>query len=203
MRQISDLLREFDPLKDDNDTLNATRDEMRRTVVAAASARERAEPGIGRRTVLRAAGALVALALVAAVLTAPAEWGALQAAVRFEVRLAEAQPAPGLIVARATDPARLLYLHPEAIVTNDDVARSFLLPDGPDRFSISVEFFDPGAARMRQATANHIGRPVAILIDGEVVMAPFVRSPIAGAAVITGNFTQAEAERVAEGIAIR
>jgi preprotein translocase subunit SecD len=56
---------------------------------------------------------------------------------------------------------------------------------------------------MRQATATHVGRPVAILIDGAVVMAPVVRSPINDTAVITGHFTQAEAERMAKGIGRR
>ena len=53
---------------------------------------------------------------------------------------------------------------------------------------------------MRQATAEHIGRPVAILIDGTVVMAPIVRSPIGDSAVISGQFTREEAERIAAGI---
>jgi preprotein translocase subunit SecD len=44
---------------------------------------------------------------------------------------------------------------------------------------------------------------MAVLIDGAVVMAPVVRSPITDSAVITGNFTQAEAERIADGIATR
>jgi preprotein translocase subunit SecD len=41
---------------------------------------------------------------------------------------------------------------------------------------------------------------MAVLVDGRVVMAPVVRSPISGSAVITGNFTRADAERIAEGI---
>jgi preprotein translocase subunit SecD len=70
-------------------------------------------------------------------------------------------------------------------------------------FGVSVQFLQAGAERMKQATAIHVGRPVAILIDGAVVMAPVVRSPIGDSAVISGNFTQAEAERIAEGIATR
>jgi preprotein translocase subunit SecD len=56
---------------------------------------------------------------------------------------------------------------------------------------------------MRQATATHVGRPVALLIDGDVVSAPVVRSPMSDSAVISGNFTRAEAERIAEGIGRR
>jgi hypothetical protein len=36
--------------------------------------------------------------------------------------------------------------------------------------------------------------------DGQVVMAPTLRSPIGSSAVITGKFTKAEAERIANGL---
>jgi len=53
---------------------------------------------------------------------------------------------------------------------------------------------------MQAATAGHIGRPVAILIDGRVVLAPTLRAIIADSAVITGSYTREEAERLAEGL---
>jgi len=59
-----------------------------------------------------------------------------------------------------------------------------------------------GADKMRRATMNHLGRPVAILIDGEVVSVPTVKSPIGAAAVISGDFTRADAERIAQGMNI-
>jgi preprotein translocase subunit SecD len=52
---------------------------------------------------------------------------------------------------------------------------------------------------MRHATADHVGLPVAMLIDGTVVTA-IVRSPIGHAAVIDGQFTREEATRIAAGI---
>jgi SecD/SecF fusion protein len=83
------------------------------------------------------------------------------------------------------------------------VAQSWVTEDGPDRFSVFVELLEPGAQRMRQATAGHIGRPVAILIDGKVVIAPVVRSAIGNSAVISGGYTRVEAARIAEGIGAR
>jgi hypothetical protein len=203
MKPVADLLRQADPLEDDSRRLDEARDQIRRTVVAAASVAP--TPSVPRRRfVLGAAGALAASLLVAGLIAGFGDGGTLQAAVRLEVRLAETQPAPGLIVARAAfDSERLLYLHPEPIVTNDDIAQSWVTEDEPDRFGVSVHFLEAGAQRMRQATANHVGRPVAILIDGVVVTAPTVRSAISDSAVISGNFTRAEAERIAEGIAMR
>jgi preprotein translocase subunit SecD len=122
------------------------------------------------------------------------------AAVRFEVRLAEDRPIPGLIVGQTADARRVIYLHPEIVVSNEDIAQTRVVENGPVTFGISVQFLPGGADRMRQATTAHVGRPMAFLIDGVVVMAPVVRSPIADSAMITGNFTQAEAERIAAGM---
>ncbi len=159
----------------------------------------------GRRQwlALAAAGAAgaVALSWVGAErlhLTTP-----VAAQVRFEVRLAEYTPVPGLQVARVSGDSRLVYLHPELVVGNDDVARAWVVEDGVSGFAIEVELHGAGADRMRQATANHVGRPIAILLDGAVAMAPTLRSPISSSARITGSFSRAEATRIAEGLTPR
>ena len=204
MKDLSSLLRDADPLGDNPDAVHERRDEIRRIVVAAASAgRSTSGASIRRRHVLAGMGAVVAALVIAGVLIGSGNRGTLQAAVRFEVRLAETQPVPGLIVAQIARTGRVIYLHPESVVTNDDIAQSWVMPDGPDRFSISVEFLQTGAERMRQATAAHIGKPVAILIDGNVVIAPVIRSAITNSALITGDYSQADAERIARGISVR
>jgi preprotein translocase subunit SecD len=127
---------------------------------------------------------------------------AVHAAVRFEVRLAEEQPVPGLIVAQIGNSDRLIYLHPEIIVNNDDIAESSVVDQGA-AVAIALKFEPAGAERMRQATQGHVGRPMAILIDGRVVMAPTLRGPVSDSAMITGVYTRAQAERVVEGIGRR
>jgi hypothetical protein len=124
------------------------------------------------------------------------------AAVRFEVRLAEEQPVPGLVVAQIGNSGQLIYLHPEIVVSNDDIAESSVVDQG-GAVAIAIKFEPGGAERMRQATKGHIGRPMAVLIDGRVVMAPTLRGPISDSAMITGVYTRAEAERVVEGIGRR
>lgn len=59
---------------------------------------------------------------------------------------------------------------------------------------ISLQFDDEGTKLFADITARNIGKPVAILIDGEVVSQPTVQAEIRdGQAVITGNFTLPEA----------
>jgi RNA polymerase sigma factor (sigma-70 family) len=57
---------------------------------------------------------------------------------------------------------------------------------------------------MREIEGLEVASIAALLgIDGAVVMAPVVRSPIGDSAMITGNFTRAEAERIAGGMTVR
>ena len=102
MKDVFELLREADPLKDDFEHLYQARDEMRRRVVATASTArtERARNLLHRRLTLALTGTLVIAVVLFGVLVGPGGRGTLQAAVRFEARLAETQPVPGLIVAR-------------------------------------------------------------------------------------------------------
>jgi preprotein translocase subunit SecD len=148
---------------------------------------------------------LATLAVIGMIVATSSIWprdGSLaQAAVRFEVRLAEDQPAPGLRTAAVGNSNRTIYLHPEIVVTNNDIERSSVIAgDAPARFWIDVRLNAAGAAKMRQATANHLGKPVAILINGVVVTAPTLKSPIGAAAVISGDYTQADAQRIADGM---
>ena len=53
------------------------------------------------------------------------------------------------------------------------------------------------ASRFRQVTGDNIGRPLGIVLDGQVVSAPVVQSAIYDQGVITGNFSLEEAQDLA------
>ena len=202
MRTVSDLLRDADPVSVEPDRLEAERERLRQSIVAAAAGIG-ASPALSlrRRVVLMAAAAAIVVGIGAGSQIWRHGGATLHAAVRFEVRLAETKPAADLVEAGATGSGAVIYLHREIIVTNDDIARSRVVQGGgPSQFGVAVEFTPEGAEKMRHATADHVGRPVAILIDGNVVMAPVLRSPIGASALISGDFTQAEAERIVNGL---
>jgi hypothetical protein len=206
MKTVRDILQDADPLRHEPDGLEGERHRIRQTVVAAASdVTSSSRVGAGTRVALWAA---VALIVVGIVVVGSQIWSrggtTLQAAIRFEVRLAEDHPDFALREVRLAGSNRVIYLHPEIIVSNEDIAQSSVIEgDGPSRFGVGVEFTAAGAQKMRQATAGHVGRPVAIIIDGEVVTAPVLRGPISTSAVIGGSYTQAEAERIFNGIRLR
>jgi preprotein translocase subunit SecD len=126
------------------------------------------------------------------------------AAVRFEVRLADTAFSPGLREARIAGSGGVVYLHQEIIVTNDDISDGQMIAgETPSRFGVAVTFTGAGAEKMRQTTTRHVGELLAMLIDGEVISTPRLRASISTSAVISGDSTQAEAERIANGMRIR
>jgi hypothetical protein len=206
MKAVNELLREADPLRHEPSLGDADRVRLRRTILAGASRGSDRRSRWVRGPV--ASMAAVALIVISVVALGSRIWspggGRLQAAVRFEARLAEDHPGPGLREVRLGGSRAPVYLHEEVIVSNEDVAQSRVVAaDAPSRFNIVLQFTTAGAEKMRQATADHVGRPIAILIDGEVVMAPRLREPISESALVTGDFTKAGADRIANGIGIR
>jgi hypothetical protein len=203
MKTVRDILRDADPLRHEPHRLDGERDRLRHAVVAAASD-VTTPPAASFRTpvALLATVALIVVGIVTVGFHIWSPGGAtLQAAIRFEVRLAEDHPTAGLAEARINGSDRVVYLHQEIVVTNDDIAQSSVVQgDGPSGFGVRVQFNAAGSEKMRQATASHLGRPMAVLIDGNLVMAPVVMAPVSKSAVITGKFTKAEAERIVNGI---
>lgn len=123
---------------------------------------------------------------------------------RLEIRLAEDTPGAGLTEAVVSESQRRIYLHPTALVTNADVASARVVSEnrgGLLSHSVAVTFTSAAADRVTAATGAHLGKPLAILIDGRIVAVPVVRDAIGASAVINGNFTAEQANVLANGLA--
>ena len=114
MKDLGHLLRLADPLRHEPVRFDDERARIRSTVLDSL----RSAPSHPRRALhfapLLAAGLLIAMAL--AYWTGTLRVTPVIAQVRFELRLAEDQPVPGLVVSRVQASDRLIYLHPEAVV---------------------------------------------------------------------------------------
>lgn len=101
-----------------------------------------------------------------------------------------------------------------SLVTLDEEGRYFLLGgvlvggkelvdaktqyDNLGRAVVSISFSSEGAKLFDKATADNVGRQVAIVLDGIVISAPVVQERITGGnAQISGRFTPQEASRLA------
>lgn len=118
-------------------------------------------------------------------------------AARLEIRLAEASPAAGLTEETVSGSNERVYVYPTALATEADVTSARVVDLGGSQFGVGLAFSAPAATRMAGATAAHLARPVAIVLDGRVVTVLIVRAAIGDSAVISGGFTSDQARELA------
>lgn len=94
-------------------------------------------------------------------------------------------------------PGLVLYEDPEITGDMVDQASAGLNTDGAG-FQINFSFDNTGARRFADFTREHVGELFAIVLDGQIISAPNIQTPILqGSGRITGNFSSEEASRVA------
>ena len=205
MKTASDLLRDSDPLRHEPPLADRERVRMKQAMLVASAG---SSPRLfwSRRTVALLVTAVL-LAVVGSLAGSRLWQGSVvvQAQMRFEVRLAEESPwrRASRDADRRLRSGRVPPPRDRGHEWRHRAKAVSCLGMAPAEFWISVEFTPAGTQKMRQATAEHVGRPVAILIDGEVVAAPRLRSPISTSAVISGDFGRAEAETIVDGIRVQ
>jgi len=70
-----------------------------------------------------------------------------------------------------------------------------------DYWQVDFSLTPDGTARFAEITGQNIGKRLAIVIDGQLITAPVIQSPITGGkGQITGNFTEQEAKDLAAKI---
>lgn len=202
MTNVNELLRNADPLLHEYKLPMDQLQRRRQAILASAAGMSRPVRTRSRQRIAVFA-AIVLMTAGVSFLGSRAGWPLVedvQAAVRFEIRLAEDRPAAGLHEAKVSDSGRSVYLHDEVVVTNGDIASARVVDDNAGGYSISVAFSSSGSGKLSTSTKNHLGKPMAILIDGQVIMAPTLRTPIGSSAMITGKFTKDRAEGIVKGI---
>lgn len=86
----------------------------------------------------------------------------------------------------------------ETIMTGADLRSASVITDQLGQPAISFELSPEGADIFADFTTNNVGRYLAIVLDGQVISAPVISSPITtGSGVIEGSFTFEEANSLA------
>ena len=116
-----------------------------------------------------------------------------QSETHLELRLAERQSGPGLMPRRLADSSVVVYVAETALITNRDVIDARVVErDGT--FSIAIDFTSAAGTGLRHATKDRVGKPLAIVVNGQVVSAPELSEAVSDAILIQGGFTRKEAE---------
>ncbi|WP_299129574.1 protein translocase subunit SecD [uncultured Amaricoccus sp.] len=116
-------------------------------------------------------------------------------------RASDPKAAPGLdnIIYPSMNEKGVYYiLEKRAVVTGDQLVDSQPAFDQNGRPAVNFRFDPAGGAAFGAYTAANIGKPFAIVLDGQVISAPVIQSHIAGGSgIITGNFSVEESTQLA------
>ncbi|MDP1528365.1 MAG: protein translocase subunit SecD [Rhodoferax sp.] len=83
------------------------------------------------------------------------------------------------------------------IVSGENLVSASVTTDQSNRPAIGFRFDGQGARRFGDTTAANIGKPFAIILDGQVISAPRINSAITGGSgIIEGSFTIASASEL-------
>jgi len=118
----------------------------------------------------------------------------------FAIHLMARGPGPAVVEAASADGGEPVPILPERYVSNADV-ESARVERVDNRCQVSIRLTPEGTARLARLTRDHIGDQLALVLDGQVVMTPTIRSEITqGPVLLTGDFSDARCSEIARGL---
>lgn len=86
----------------------------------------------------------------------------------------------------------------KALLTGEQLVDAAPTRDQMGRPAVNFRFNPMGARKFGDITTENVGKPFAVVLDGEVITAPRINEPIiGGSGIITGQFTPEEANQLA------
>lgn len=129
--------------------------------------------------------------------------GHSQSGTRFEIHAASLAESPDWQKANLLDdPGTTVYVAPEVLLDNSDVALADAKKDLGGQVLIVIQMTPTGTIRMGMASRVLLRQRMAVMINGQVLTAPVVGAPLSGNRfAITGFKSLEEAQEIALGIA--
>ncbi|MFL9880906.1 hypothetical protein PQR63_21080 [Herbaspirillum rhizosphaerae] len=146
---------------------------------------------------------ILAVSMLCSGLTACATGYSQSQSARFEIHAASLTESPDWQKANLLDdPGTTVYVAPEVLLDNSDVALANAKKDLGGQVLIIIQMTPAGTIRLGSASRVLLRQRMAVMINGEVLTAPVVSAPLSGNRfAITGFKSFEEAQQVAEGIA--
>lgn len=120
--------------------------------------------------------------------------------VTLEFRIAEDEPAPDLTEIAFEPTGETFYLHNGVLVNQHDVESAVVVMQ-LGQPAVELILTSEGAKKFEELTAQNVGKRCAMVLNGKLLSAPIIRDTISGGrAIISGIFTESEAEDIAKGL---
>lgn len=117
-----------------------------------------------------------------------------------EFYLAETMPGEGLKRRSMKKINRNVWLPAEPILSNQHFMEAQVEQIPNQVPNIMLKLNEEGAAILRNASREHVGSPLAVVVDGEVIMAPTIHAPMGAEVLLSGGITNDEAKRIARSL---
>jgi len=114
----------------------------------------------------------------------------------FSLRLAETEAGLGFTEAVVPGKEEPIYLHPHNILTAKDVISVCFEPNPLRGISVNFQVNPAAGERMRKATRENMEKPLAIILEGKVLMAPIIRAEIADRFLMSGDISDEDLTRL-------
>lgn len=96
----------------------------------------------------------------------------------------------------------VIYVSDEVFLDSSDIEDVFVTPSGTSTYNgktetlygVAIVFTDAGASKMGSFSKTRIEKPIAVMLDGELLSAPVLMSQVSKQAILTGSSTKQEAE---------
>lgn len=88
------------------------------------------------------------------------------------------------------------------VVTSRDLARvEVAIELDLEHYAVTLHFTPQAAQRLAELTSHRLGGRLAVLVDGQVLFAPYIQGVLSDSAMIANRFDRAAATRLAERLA--
>lgn len=138
---------------------------------------------------------MVALAAVAATADDKA-----QADKQVEFRLAEEAMGDGLAPFKIAGTGREIFLYPDQVLSPNDIASVCFEKNARGRTFISVNMTDVGAEKLAKVSKNNVGKHLAVVLNGRVIVAPRIMSEMKRSAQLDGRFSNDELHTILDAL---
>ena len=118
----------------------------------------------------------------------------------IKLYLAYLEPADDLVEHTVVGSDRKVFVQKEPIATDADIETAQVIDDSNGQPAIQVTFKATSARRLGEVTERHRDQPLTVFVDGKLLSAPTIRERFTSKAVITGQFSREEANRIANAI---
>ena len=87
------------------------------------------------------------------------------------------------------------------LLDNSHIRYVQVLKNSSNSYDIVLHLTDQASKRLSSISKKHIGKRLGIIIDGTLIMAPIILSPLVTPSILVkGNFTRSKAAELANGI---